>query len=482
MSAPSSDAKGRCAADRDLFEIAEFVASHRVEREDAYEQARSCLVDALASGLSALRWPEVAMQIGGPQPRNAPSTGGARVPGTSHLLDPAKAAFDLGLTMRWPEFDETWLGEERGRPSDHLAAILATADFVSRRQCAGKRRRLWMRDVLAAMIKAHQIQRALVESGYDRTAIDPLALTKVASTAVAAHLLGATAEQIVHALAHAWADGHGPRAHRHGRDAAEQTSQASGDVASRAVRFALMALQGETVPAGLRSEPRWGLHDVLCQSGAFKLHRLEGAYAIEDVVLRLDVPAECHALTAVECALRLHPQVTGRVGEIRRIALMSHEPAIRLVCKEGPLRGAAERRHSLQYSVAVCLLRGQLSAHSYDDASASDSHLDALRAAMRVVEDPRFTGEYFDPDKRAIGNAMQVLFADGSATQPISIDYPIGHRHRREEGAPLLEKRLSGALAQCLPRSQAEAIGARCAGQRELEETPVDEFMDLLAS
>ena len=471
----------RPAPDPELVEIADYVAGHAVDSAEAYATARHCLMDSLACAFLALDFPACTRHLG-PLVPGTVVPHGARVPGTPHALDPVKAAFDLGAMIRWLDFNDTWLAAEWGHPSDNLGGILMLADHLSRGRVADGQPPLTLCDVLTAMIKAHEIQGVLaLENGFNRVGLDHVVLVKVATAAVAAQLLGLGRDGIVDALSHAWVDGQSLRTYRHAPNAGSRKSWAAGDATSRGVRLALLVAAGEMgIPTAL-SAPRWGFYDVLFGGRAFTRPRPYGSYVMENVLFKIAFPAEFHAQTAVEAALALHPQVAGRLDAVARVELETQEPALRIISKQGPLANPADRDHCLQYMVAVALVHGRLDAGCYEDSFAADPRLDALRVKMRVVENPAFTADYYDPDKRAIGNAVRVVFRDGSATARIAIDYPVGHRRRRAEGLPLLERKFRDALAQVFPAERAAAIEALCQDPGRLEATPVDAFCDLLA-
>jgi 2-methylcitrate dehydratase len=438
MAHSSADVNVRPAPDAELVALADYVADYRVTSDEAYDTARWCLMDSLGCAMLALRYPACTRHLG-PIVPGTTVPHGARVPGTAYQLDPVKAAFDIGCSIRWLDFNDTWLAAEWGHPSDNLGAILAVADHLSRKNLAVGKPPLTVRDVLTAMIKAHEIQGVLaLANSFNRVGLDHVILVKVASTAVATWLLGGTKPQIVSALSHAWIDGHSLRTYRHAPNAGPRKSWAAGDATSRAVRLALLAVHDEPgVPSAL-STPTWGFSDVLFKGQRLTLARPLGSYVMEHVLFKISYPAEFHAQTAAACAIQVHPVVKDRVEQIDRIVVHTQESAIRIISKTGPLYNPADRDHCLQYIVAVALLHGELTADHYEDEIASDPRVDALRAKMQVLEEPRYTREYLEPDKRSIANAVQVFFKDGSATAKVEVEYPLGHRRRRSEGIPLL--------------------------------------------
>ena len=466
--------------DPELVAIADYVTGYEIGSDEAYDTARHCLMDTLGCGFLALRYPECAKHLGPIVPGTVVPNG-ARVPGTPFELDPVKAAWDIGCTIRWLDFNDTWLAAEWGHPSDNLGGILAAADWVSRRAVAEGRPPLVMRDVLTAMIKAHEIQGCLaLENSFNRVGLDHVLLVRVASTAVVTRLLGGTHSQVVDALSHAFIDGSALRTYRHAPNAGPRKSWAAGDATSRAVRLALLVLKGEIGYPGALTATTWGFYDVAFGGGKFDFQRDYGSYVMENVLFKISFPAEFHAQTAVEAAVKLHPEVADRLDEIERIVLTTHESAIRIISKTGSLDNPADRDHCLQYMTAVGLLKGDLVADDYEDAAAGDPRIDRLREAMVVEEDARYSREYHEPDKRSIANAVQVFFRDGSSTDKVAVEYPIGHRRRRHEGIPLLVAKFDNNLATRFPRTRAETIRDLCMDAESLAATPVNEFVDLL--
>ncbi len=474
------EANVRPDPDPELVAIADYVTGTEITSSDAFDTARNCLMDTLGCGFLAQRFPECAKHLGPIAPGTVVPHG-ARVPGTQFELDPVKAAWDIGCMIRWLDFNDTWLAAEWGHPSDNLGGILAVADYVSRVNVAAGKAPLTMRDVLNGMIKAHEIQGCLaLENSFNRVGLDHVLLVRVASTAVVAQLLGADHSQIVDALSHAWVDGSSLRTYRHAPNAGPRKSWAAGDATSRAVRLAMLVLKGEMGYPSALSAPTWGFYDVSFKGQSFKFQRDYGSYVMENVLFKISFPAEFHAQTAVEAAVTLHPQVAGRLDEIDRIVITTHESAIRIISKTGALNNPADRDHCLQYMAAIGLLKGNLVAEDYEDDVAADPRVDQIRDLMVIEEDARYSAEYHEPDKRSIANAIQVFFKDGSSTDKIEVEYPIGHRRRREAGIPLLEEKFRRNLAVRFPAGRCAAIFDLCKDQQRLEATPVNEFMDLL--
>ena len=476
------DLNVRPEADKVLVDIAEYVCNASIESNEALDTARYCLMDTLGCGFLALGYEECTKLLG-PTVPGTTVPNGARVPGTDYVLDPITAAWDIGCMIRWLDFNDTWLAAEWGHPSDNLGGILATADFVSQNAIAAGEAPMTMRDVLDAMIKAHEIQGCLaLENSFNRVGLDHVILVRVASTAIVTKLLGGTVEQVVDALSHAFVDGSSLRTYRHAPNTGPRKSWAAGDATSRAVKLAMLVLKGEIGYPSALSAPQWGFYDVSFGGESFSFQRPYGTYVMENVLFKISFPAEFHAQTAVAAALRLHPEVASRLDEIERVELTTHESAIRIISKEGELNNPADRDHCLQYMTAVGLIKGDLVADDYEDDAAADPRIDRLRERMVVIEDKEYSAEYLDPDKRSIANAVQVFFNDGTNTDKVEIRYPFGHRLRRDEGIPKLKDKFSANLAQVFPPERVAEIEALCLDLDKLEQTPVNEFMDLLVS
>ncbi|MEM7449852.1 MAG: bifunctional 2-methylcitrate dehydratase/aconitate hydratase [Pseudomonadota bacterium] len=466
--------------DTELVKIADYVANADIDSDLAYQTARYCLMDTLGCGFLALSFPECTKHIG-PLVPGTVVPNGAKVPGTPHAMDPVKAAWDIGCMIRWLDFNDTWLAAEWGHPSDNLGGILAVADFLSRQNVAAGKAPLTMRDVLTAMIKAHEIQGVLaLENSFNRVGLDHVLLVRVASTAVVTKLLGGSRDQIIDALSHAWVDGSSLRTYRHAPNAGPRKSWAAGDATSRAVRLAMLVMKGEIGYPSVLTAPTWGFYDVSFKGKTFSFQRDFDSYVMEQVLFKISFPAEFHAQTAVEAAVRLHAEVADRLDDIDKIVMTTHESAIRIISKEGTLNNPADRDHCLQYMAAIGLLKGDLVAEDYEDDVAADPRVDALREKMVIEEDERYSREYHEPDKRSIANAMQVVFKDGSKTDRIEIEYPIGHKRRREEGIPVLEAKFRRNLATRFPAGQAQRIYDICDDQATLEALPVHEFVDAM--
>ncbi|MCW8450727.1 bifunctional 2-methylcitrate dehydratase/aconitate hydratase [Legionella quinlivanii] len=460
-----------------IQDIADYVLNYEINSPEAYETARLCLMDTLGCGMLALNFSECTKLLG-PVVPGAVLQGGARVPGTSYELDPVQAAFNIGAMIRWLDFNDTWLAAEWGHPSDNLGAILAVADYITRLNLKQGKSPLYMQDVLTSMIKAHEIQGCLaLENSFNRVGLDHVFLVKVASAAVAAQLLGGDRDMLLRTLSQVFVDGQSLRTYRHAPNAGSRKSWAAGDATSRAVRLALIAEAGEMGYPSALSAPKWGFYDVLFKGKPFAFQRPYGSYVMENVLFKLSFPAEFHAQTAVECAVKLHPEVIARFDEISQIKMITHESAIRIISKQGKLHNPADRDHCLQYMAAVALLHGDLRAEHYEDDYASDPRIDQLRELMHVTENESFSKDYHDPDKRSIANSMQLVFKDGSQSELISIEYPIGHKRRRAEGIPVLNDKFMRNLKTRFSTPQTEKIAAAMYDTNSLAAMSVDQFM-----
>jgi 2-methylcitrate dehydratase len=469
-----------------LIDIADYVVDYQITSDEAFRTARYCLMDSLGCALLALNYPACTKLLGPVVPGAPGNPGGnmpdwARVPGTDYELDPVQAAFNLGAMIRWLDYNDTWLAAEWGHPSDNLGGILAVADYLSRQAVGGGAvQPLTVRDVLTASIKAHEIQGVIaLDNAFNRVGLDHVILVRIATTAVVTHMLGGTRDQVINAVSNAFLDGGALRTYRHAPNTGSRKSWAAGDATSRGVRHALMSLAGEMGYATALSAPGWGFHDVVMKGNAITLAQPFGSYVMENVLFKISFPAEFHAQTAVEAAVTLHPRVKDRLETIERIQIHTQESAVRIIDKAGPLNNPADRDHCIQYMAAVPLILGRLTADDYEDTAAADPRIDQLRSRMQVVEDPAYTRDYLDPEKRSIGNAIQVFFKDGTHTDKIAVEYPVGHRRRREEGWPLLIEKFNHNLAARFDTGQCERIQAAFTDEATLDATPVDAFINL---
>ena len=473
--------------DQEIIDIVDYVMNYKVTSELAYTTAWNCFLDTIGCGLESLEYPACTKLLGPIAPgQRVPN--GARVPGLDFELDPVQGAFNIGTAIRWLDFNDTWLAAEWGHPSDNLGGILATADWISRNNLAGSgfgngTKPLIMRDVFTAMIKAHEIQGCIaLENSFNKVGLDHVILVKVASTAVVAEMMGLSRDQILNAVSLAWIDGQSLRTYRHFPNAGSRKSWAAGDATSRAVRLALMAKAGEMGYPSALTAPTWGFYDVSFKGKHFTFQRPYGSYVMENVLFKISFPAEFHAQTAVEASLLLFKKMRelGKTSDdIAKISIRTHEACIRIIDKKGPLRNPADRDHTIQYMVAIPLIFGRLTARDYEDEIAADPRIDALREKINCVEDLQYTKDYHDPEKRSIANAVTIIFSDGSALDEIAIEYPVGHKRRRDEGIPLLVEKYRTNLARIFDEAQQEKIASLTLDYQKFSQTPVNEVMDL---
>jgi len=475
------DINTRPDPDELIIQIADYVMDYEIQSDEAYETAKSCLIDTLGCGLLALSFPACTKLLG-PVVEGTEVPYGVRVPGTYNLLDPVKGAFDIGCIIRWLDFNDTWLAAEWGHPSDNLGAILACADYVSQKNIEAGKEPMKVLDILEMMIKAHEIQGILaLENSFNRVGLDHVVLVKVASTAVATKILGGNKDDVINALTHAWLDGQSLRTYRHAPNAGSRKSWAAGDATSRAVRLAMITLSGEMGYPSVLTAKTWGFEDVLFKGESLRIPQSFGSYVMENVLFKISFPAEFHAQTAVEAAVSIHPEIIDRLDEIDKIEITTHESAIRIISKVGELNNPADRDHCLQYMVAIGLLKGDLVAEDYEDEVAQNPRIDELRSKMVVTENKKYSEDYLDPEKRSIANKLRVLFKDGSSTQEIEVEYPIGHRRRRNEGIPVLEKKFLSNLKTVFDDEKSEQIYKEFLDFDKLTSMSVVDFQKLLS-
>ncbi len=465
--------------DQVMIDIADYVLTKDIDSSEAYDTARLCLMDSLGCAMLALDFSECTKLLG-PVVKGAELPGGARVPGTAFELDPIQAAFNIGTMVRWLDYNDTWLAAEWGHPSDNLGAILAVADYVSRENMMLGKPSLTMHDVLTAMIKAHEIQgcMALLNS-FNSVGLDHVILVKLASAAVAAVLFGADKDMLLRTLSQVFVDGQSLRTYRHAPNAGSRKSWAAGDATARAVRLALITKKGEMGYPSALTAPTWGFYDVLFEGKSFEFQRPYGSYVMENVLFKLAYPAEFHAQTAVECAVELHSKVKERLDDIKTIELTTHESAIRIISKKGALHNPADRDHCLQYMVAVALIHGDLRAEHYEDDTASDPRIDELREKMEVSENKQFSKDYHDPEKRSIANSIKIVFKDGAETDKVTVEYPIGHKRRREEGIPVLMNKFKRNLKTKFSEEKIEKLTREMDDTLRLSDMSVVDFMSM---
>ena len=467
--------------DKIITDIAQYVYSYKVESDLALETAKNCLIDTIGCGLLALQFPACTKMLG-PIVEGTSVPYGVRVPGTNFNLDPVKGAFDIGCSIRWLDYNDTWLAAEWGHPSDNLGAILAVSDYVSQKRVEEGKNSLLVKDVLHCMIMAHEIQGVLaLKNSFNRVGLDHVVLVKVASTAIATKLLGGDLNQIKDAISHAWVDGQSLRTYRHAPNAGSRKSWAAGDATSRAVRLAMIVMQGEMGYPGVLSAPTWGFEDISFNKKQLTLHQELNSYVMENILFKISFPAEFHAQTAVEAAVKLHLDIINRLDDIETINITTHESAIRIISKVGDLNNPADRDHCLQYMVAIGLLKGNLVAEDYEDDVAADPRIDTLRSKMKISEDKRYSAEYHEADKRSIANKIQIHFNDGSSTEAIEVEYPIGHKRRRVEGIPVLEEKFRRNLELTFTKEKADEIFNLCVNKDDLEQMSVTDFQQMLS-
>ena len=466
--------------DQPIIDIVDYVLNYEIKSPVAYETAWNSFMDTLGCGLESLEY-EACRKLLGPVVPGLTVANGVKVPGTKHVLDPVQGAFNIGAMIRWLDFNDTWLAAEWGHPSDNLGGILATADWLSRTTD----KKFTIKDVLTAMIKAHEIQGCIaLENSFNKVGLDHVVLVKVASTAVVSQMMGLTRDQVLAAVSLAWIDGHSLRIYRHFPNAGSRKSWAAGDATSRAVRLALMAQAGEMGYPSALSAKTWGFYDVSFKGKPFTFQRPYGSYVMENVLFKIAFPAEFHSQTAVEAAMTIYQQMqaAGKTSdEIKKITIRTHEACIRIIDKKGPLNNFADRDHCIQYMVAVPFIFGRLTARDYEDDIAADPRIDALREKIVCVEDAGYSADYHDPEKRSIANAVTVEFNDGSSFDEVAVEYPLGHARRRVEGIPLLIKKFKTNLARIYDADKQKKIAELCLDYNKLSATPVNEFMDLMA-
>ena len=463
--------------DPEIKAICDYVANYQINSDEAYDTAYYDFLDTIGCGLMALKFP-ACTKLMGPVVPGATLSNGARVPGTDYELDPVQAAFNIGTMIRWLDFNDTWLAAEWGHPSDNLGAILAMADYLNR----ARDYKLTMHDLFTAMIKAHEIQGCIaLENSFNRKGLDHVILVKVASTAVVAQMMGLTQAQQLDAVSLAWVDGQSLRTYRHAPNTGSRKSWAAGDATSRAVRLALMVEAGEMGYPSALSAKIWGFYDVSFGGESFKFQRPYGSYVMENILFKISFPAEFHAQTAVEAAVKMYPQIKDRLDEIKSISIRTHEAAVRIIAKDGPLHNPADRDHCLQYMTAIGLLKGDLIAADYEDDIAADPRIDALREKMIISEDKTFSADYHDPDKRSIANALQITFNDDSQTKEIVVEYPIGHRRRRSDGIPLLIEKFKRAVNEHYPSEQAQQLIDFALDRDRFSQSSINEFYSLVS-
>ena len=468
--------------DEVLVKITDYVLNKEINSSEAISTARYCLMDTLGCGLLALTFSD-CKDLLGPYVENTSVPNGVRVPGTKYVLDPVKGAWDIGAIIRWLDFNDTWLAAEWGHPSDNLGGILSAADFISQKNIEEGKDPLTIDDVLKAMVKAHEIQGILaLENSFNRVGLDHVVLVKIASTAVISSLFGLSREKTIDALSQAFVDGQSLRTYRHAPNAGPRKSWAAGDATSRAMQLVLLTMKGQIGYPSALTATTWGFQDVLFKGNQISLPQEFDSYVMENVLFKISFPAEFHAQTAVEAAVKLHTEIKDRVEEIKEIRITTHESAIRIISKEGQLNNPADRDHCIQYMTAIGLLKGDLVAEDYEDDVASDPKIDQLREKMTIIEDERYTREYLEADKRSIANSIEILYTDGTSSEKVEVEYPIGHRRRRDEGIPILVDKFENNLKTQITEQRSKEILELCLDEEKLRATSVTQFMSMLTA
>ena len=458
-----------------ILKIANYVHDYEIKNDEAINTAKYCLMDTIGCGLLALTFPECKSLLG-PHIEGTEVPNGVRVLGTNYKLDPIKAAWDNGAIIRWLDFNDTWLAAEWGHPSDNLGGILSACDYISQNF---PEKEITVKEIIFSMIKAHEIQGVLaLENSFNRVGLDHVLLVKIASVAVISVILGLSKEQTINALSQAFVDGQSLRTYRHAPNAGPRKSWAAGDATSRAMQLVWLTKKGQIGYPSAITAPIWGFQDVLFKGKNLVLNQEFESYVMENVLFKISFPAEFHAQTAVEAAVKLHPIIKDKFDEIEKIKIITHESAIRIISKEGKLNNPADRDHCLQYMIAVGLLKGNLVAEDYEDDVASDPLLDQLREKMEVEENKKFSEDYLDPAKRSIANSLQIFFKDGTSTDVEEVHYPIGHKNRRSEGIPILISKFERNLSTQFSNQHASEIMSLFEDNQRLFNLPVSEFVD----
>lgn len=471
----------RADFDKLLTDIAKYAVEKKITSNLAYETAKYCFMDTIGCGLLALSFPQCTKLLG-PVVDGAEFSDGVRIPGTSYKLEPERGAFNIGAMVRWLDFNDTWLAAEWGHPSDNLGAIYAVADYVSRKNIKEGKEGFILKDILEYMIKAHEIQGILaLENSFNAVGLDHVLLVRIASTAVACAMLGGNFEEVRNALSLAFVDGSSLRTYRHAPNTGSRKSWAAGDASARGVNLALKALKGEMGYPTALSAKFWGFEDVNMKGKKVVINQDFDSYVMENILFKISFPAEFHAQTAVECAMKLHNEVKDKLDLVEKIIITTQESGHRIINKVGELANPADRDHCIQYMVAIPLIYGELEAKHYEDNIAANPRIDELRSKMVVEVDERYTREYLEADKRSIANAVQIFYKDGSKSEKIEIDYPVGHKRRREEGIPLLINKFNNAIATKLSPKKCAIIKDLFADSTKAYNTPFVEISELFA-
>ena len=469
--------------DEVIAEIAAYACRRgEVGSDEAFDTARLALMDSVGCAFLALGYPAcrdflASEESYGESVENVP------VPGTQYSKPASAAAFDITAAIRWLDFNDTWLANEWGHPSDNFGAILAAAHRVAKTGTSRVQISPTVRDVLEIAIRAYEIQGVIaLDNAFNRVGIDHVLLVKVASTAVAAALYSDNDEEIVaSAVSHAWLDAT-LRTYRHAPNTMSRKSWAAADATSRGLTLASFAVRGMPGCHSALTAPQYGFQDVWFNGQAVTLQRAFASYVMENVLFKVQYPAEFHGQTAVEAGVALHHEVADRLDEISSIEIRTQGPAIRIIDKTGTLNNPADRDHCIQYMTAIALMNGNVTSDDYEDEAASDPRIDILREKMLISERPGYSREYLDPDLRSIANAVQVHFNDGTSTREVEVRFPVGHRQRRSEAIPLLNNKFSDNLSLTFGESKfAQRVASLFDDLERIDEISIIDFMNALS-
>ncbi|KAG8628775.1 hypothetical protein KVT40_002640 [Elsinoe batatas] len=494
QSVPSSDATAEPRAgarefDSEISDMANYIHNYQVNSELALDTARFVFLDTLGCGLKALEFPHCTNNLGPIVPGTVVPNG-TKVPGTPYQLDPVNGAFNIGAMIRWLDFNDCWLAAEWGHPSDNLGAILAVADWVSRTNRAGgnigQGKILTVKDVLEGMIKAHEIQGCLaLENSFNKVGLDHVVNVKVASTAVVSKMLGMSESQTRDAISQAFVDGQSLRTYRHSPNTMSRKSWAAGDACQRAVNLCLKVLNGEGGMATVLSAPTWGFYDVLFKGKKFEFQRPYGEYVMENVLFKVSYPAEFHSQTAIEAAKRINKKLRDQgksAADIKSVVNRTHEACIRIIDKQfKAMDNFADRDHCVQYMVATMFVFDRLEATDYTDSSeaATSPLVEDLRKRISCVEDPQFTADYHDPEKRTISNALTVTLNDGTVLEEVVVEAPLGHKWRREEAKPEIMAKYLRHITPHFEKAKVDQLVKLGNDPKSLYAMEVDKYVDL---
>ncbi len=415
-----------------LNEIINYVGEEKKFSEESLQTASYCLMDSIGCAIQALEY-QACKKVLGPFYDDGCDSG-VRIPGTSFSVNPIEGAFNIATMIRWLDFNDTWLAKEWGHPSDNLGAILSLIDWKSQREM-----KIPAISILDNLIKAHEIQGVIaLENSFNAVGLDHVILVKLASTAVGGNILNLSLEQRLNAISHVFLDGNPLRTYRHFPNTGSRKSWAAGDAAARSVFLNLLSARGEMGYPTVLTAEKWGFFDTLFEGKQFTVNQPFSSYVIDNILFKISFPAEFHAQTAVEAAIILHNKLKGDIEKIEKVTIRTHESAMRIIDKSGPLNNPADRDHCIQYMVAIGLIYGKLEAKHYEDSFAEDHRIDKLREKIVCIEDKRFSRDYLLRGKRSIANGLQVDLTGGTKLPEVVVEYPLGHRKRRNEAIPIL--------------------------------------------